>query len=94
MKCTPKSGIRFPIYVILAGHAFHSDDIHLTPIGVAFFLDAVRPLLEAVSSCIRGCTCVVMRACHGNVSGRGCRPNHWRFFLVRSDAGGAFARML
>ena len=33
---------------MLAGHAFRSDGTHLTPVGIAFFLDAVRPLLEAV----------------------------------------------
>ena len=32
----------------LTGHAFRSDGTHLTPTGLAFFLDAVRPLLEAV----------------------------------------------
>ena len=34
--------------MILTGHAFSSDGTHLTPTGIAFFLDAVRPLPEAV----------------------------------------------
>ena len=46
------------MHMMLAGHAFRSDGTHLTPAGVAFFLDAVRPLLEAVAPFHkRSCKC-------------------------------------
>jgi hypothetical protein len=48
LECVQQSVIVYHIHMMLAGHAFRSDGTHLTPVGIAFFLDAVRPLLEAV----------------------------------------------
>lgn len=54
------------MHLMLAGHAFHSDGMHLTPLGTAFFLDAVRPLLEAVKFFFQA----VIVCVAGYVSGR------------------------